>query len=252
MRDDDGTALKNAVSSHYKGNLIPILLDLRNRMDGKVLGTQQALDDILAANRSLLQHKNDLDRLNTNTVYGGLTPVPYTFLTGVMLDDEGKVITYDWDRTIEVWRRLDEPDDEKSFILDSKNIPKGKTDVVVAINFSYPIELQDIRSSFNYPIISLKLDGLSSDSHWSQEKQNRLAQEFLEIVKKLNQSGVKCIHLLMAAPNSVVFTFGRRYDKRNLPEIIVYQYERGNSPAYPWGVRMPVAGFTFAEIYCNS
>lgn len=249
LRDDDGTTLEKAVLSHYKGNIVRILLDLRNRMDGKVLGMQQALDDIAATHRSLLQHKSDLDRGKITTVYGGLTPVPYTFLTGIMLDDEGKVITYDWDRSIEAWRRLDELDDEKLFIFEEKFLPEEKPDIVVAISFSYPIDLQDIKSTFNnYPILMITLDGLSSDSHWSQSKQNRLAQEFLEVVKKLSQKGVNRIHLLMAAPNSTVFTFGRRYDKRNLPEIIVYQFEKGNSPTYPWGVRMPVSGVNSAEI----
>lgn len=58
----------------------------------------------------------------------------------------------------------------------------------------------------------------------------------------------KRVHLVLAAPNSVIFTFGRRYDKRNLPEIIVYQYQRGEPIAYPWGVSMPVAGLDDAKV----
>ena len=79
-----------------------------------------------------------------------------------------------------------------------------------------------------------------------------LAQQFLEVVKKVRARGVRRIHLVMAAPNSVVFTFGRRYDKRNLPEIVVYQYERGQSPAYPWGVLMPVGGVSKPSIIYNA
>jgi hypothetical protein len=59
---------------------------------------------------------------------------------------------------------------------------------------------------------------------------------------------LKRIHVVMAAPNSVVFNFGRRYDKRNLPELVVYQYERGQQPAYPWGVLMPVAGYDRPQV----
>lgn len=36
-------------------------------------------------------------------------------------------------------------------------------------------------------------------------------------------AGVKVIHLILAAQNSVVFNLGRRYDKRNVPDIVVYQ-----------------------------
>ncbi|MYG42071.1 MAG: SAVED domain-containing protein [Rhodobacteraceae bacterium] len=65
--------------------------------------------------QSLLQHQSKTDRSNHTTVYGGLTSVPYTYLTGVLLDDEGEIVTYDWDRTQEAWRRLDSIDDGKEF-----------------------------------------------------------------------------------------------------------------------------------------
>ena len=113
---------------------------------------------------------------------------------------------------------------------------------VLAIAFSYPVDEADLKTTFSYRVVRLTLDGMSSDAHWSKQKQNRLAQKFLEVVKQLSAQGIRRIHLVMAAPNSVVFTFGRRYDKRNLPEIVVYQYDRGKSPAYPWGVVMPVSG----------
>ena len=125
---------------------------------------------------------------------------------------------------------------------------EASEEAVLAVAFSYPISSEDLASTFSAPVVNMALDGLSSDAHWSQSKQNRLAQEFMETIKSLSARGVKQIHLVLAAPNSVVFTFGRRYDKRNLPEIIVYQYERGQSPAYPWGVRMPVAGRERAEV----
>ena len=252
LRDDDGSPLEKAVSSYFEGQIIPVLLDLRNRMDGVVIEPERALDDIAAAHRSLLQHQKDGDRLDLTTAYGGLTSVPYTFLTGVFLDDEGEIVTYDWDRTQEVWRRLDGDDDGKAFRLDGIDVTPGSTDVVLAVGFSYPVNSQDLQSTFSHPVVRLTLDGMSSDAHWSQAKQNRLAQQFLEVVKQLSAVGVERIHLVMAAPNSTVFTFGRRYDKRNLPELVVYQFERGNSPAYPWGVLMPVSGVDRARVLYGS
>ncbi|HLP66409.1 MAG TPA: SAVED domain-containing protein, partial [Rhizobium sp.] len=56
------------------------------------------------------------------------------------------------------------------------------------------------------------------------------------------------IHLILAAQNSVAFNLGRRYDKRNLPGVIVYQYEANSEKKYPWGVRMPVHGETTPSI----
>ncbi|MCY3673722.1 MAG: SAVED domain-containing protein [Paracoccaceae bacterium] len=248
LRDDDGSPLEKTVSNKFEGQIIPILLDLRNKMDGKVIAPEHAIKEITAVHRSLIQHKSDTDRRNLTTVYGGLTSVPYTYLTGVLLDDEGEIVTYDWDRTQEAWRSLDSIDNGKEFQVDGIDDISDTTEVVIALSFSYPINKQDIRSTFNHPIVRLTLDGMSSDAHWSQVKQNRLAQQFLEVVKHLSAVGVERIHLVMAAPNSTVFTFGRRYDKRNLPEIIVYQFEKGNNPAYPWGVLMPVSGVDQAKI----
>lgn len=249
LRDDDGNLLADEVAKHQKSTVVPVLLDLRNRLDGHVIAPERALQDIASMHRSVLQNKNDGDRADLKTTYGGLTSVPYTFLTGVLLDDEGSIATYDWDRAQEAWRKIEGPDDGARFHVDGvEAITGGAPEVVLATAFSYPIQDDDLASTFNLPRIRLTLDGMSSDAHWSQQKQNRLAQEFLEVVKNLAGKGVKRLHLVLAAPNSVVFTFGRRYDKRNLPEIVVYQYERCKPVAYPWGVSMPVAGLCEAKV----
>ncbi|MGA7329036.1 MAG: SAVED domain-containing protein [Rhodomicrobium sp.] len=88
----------------------------------------------------------------------------------------------------------------------------------------------------------------SPDCHWSDEWQRGLGAQFLNAAIALGNLGVKRMHVFLAAQNSVVFRFGRLYDKRNLPEIIVYQYERGSTPAYPWGVLMPVGGISRPEV----
>lgn len=253
LRDDDGSPLAKSVAESHNGNITPILLDLRNRMDGKVIQPERALDEIAATHRSVLQHRKDGDRSELTTIYGGLTSVPYTFLTGVLVDDEGIVVTYDWDRAQESWREIEGEDDGVSFKVDGLDLLSESPEVVVALAYSYQINDEDLDTTFNYPTVRLTLEEMSSDSHWSQKKQNRLAQQFFEVIKQLSAKGVKRVHLVLAAPNSVVFTFGRRYDKRNLPELVVYQYQRGKVPAYPWGVLMPVSGVDQANVvYSNS
>lgn len=248
LRDDDGTSLEGAAVKYFKGHVISVLLDLRNRMDGKVIKPVQAIEEIYTTYKSMLQHKKQISRNELTVVYGGLASVPYTFLTGLLFDDEGDVKIFDWDRTLEKWRILDDEDDGKAFEVEGIENIHDAIEVVIALGFSYPISDVHLNSTFTQPIVRLTLDGMSSDAHWSMKKQNRLAQQFLEVVKHLSTLGVERIHLVMAAPNSVVFSFGRRYDKRNLPKLSVYQFERDNNPAYPWGVVMPVAGIKSAEI----
>lgn len=252
LRDDDGLPLVEVIPKSIPGQRISLLLDLRNRTDGRVIEPEQAISEITAIQHSITQHRRSVDRRDLTIVYGGLTSVPYTFLTGVYFDDEGHVVTYDWDRTKEAWRTLDDEDDQGTFIISGLDNVTNDTEVVVALAFSYAIENTDLDTTFSCQFVSLTLEGMSSDAHWSAEKQNRLAQQFFEVVKKISALGVRRIHLVMAAPNSVVFTFGRRYDKRNLPEIVVYQYERGQRPAYPWGVLMPVRGVGKPSIIFNT
>ena len=252
LRDDDGRSLVKAIPKSVPGQRISLLLDLRNRTDGRVIEPEQAISEIAANQRAISQHRRSISRTDLTTVYGGLTSVPYTFLTGVYFDDEGRVETYDWDRTREAWRTLDDEDDQANFISSGLDDVSGELEVVVAIAFSYAVQEADLDSTFSFKRVRMVLDGISSDSHWSAGKQNRLAQQFLEVVKKLSGDGVGRIHLVMAAPNSVVFAFGRRYDKRNLPELVVYQYERSQSPAYPWGVVMPVGGVGRPSIIYNN
>lgn len=248
LRDDDGNPLADTVAQCQKGLVVPILLDLRNRLDGQVIAPERALNEIATMHRSVLQNQKGGDRADLTTIYGGLTSVPYTFLTGVLLDDEGTIITYDWDRAQEAWRKIEGPDDGAQFHVDGIEAIGAAPEVVLATAFSYPIQDDDLATTFDLPKVRLTLEGMSSDGHWSQQKQSRLAQAFLEVVKSLAGKGVKRLHLVLAAPNSVVFTFGRRYDRRNLPEIVVYQYQRGEPIAYPWGVSMPIAGLGEAKV----
>lgn len=248
LRDDNGKALVDAIPGSILGHRQSYLLDLRQQIDGKVLKPEDALWKIKAMKIATQQLKCGSDSNDVTMVYGGLTSVPFTFLTGIELDDEGLVETFDWDRNQEEWRQLDEIDDNKRFEIEGLNTIENQEDIVLAVAVSYPVNDSDLLSTFNWPIVRMSLRQISSNSHWSIDKQIALADQFLETIKKLSSVRVKRIHLVLAAPNSVVFLLGRRFDKRNLPRVIVYQYERENLPAYPWGVEMPVSGKEEAKI----
>lgn len=240
LRLDKGTPLLAALGDEFAGQRVETLIDLCNRDDGKVLEPDVAINEIETGYKAVQQNKKSMNAAALKVVYGGLAPVPFTFLTGVLFDDEGEIITYDWDRTVDGWRALSDDDDGAQFAVEGMGGEIEGTEAVVAISYSYPVSGDAISNTFAMPVVRLTLDGLSSDSHWSQVKQSRLAQQFFEVVKQLSAKGIKRIHLVLAAPNSVVFTFGRRYDKRNLPAVSVYQFEGGDVPTYPWSIAMPV------------
>nr|CAD6416791.1 carbohydrate kinase [Rhizobium sp. Q54] len=241
LREDDGSPLTAAVPAEIVGNRIGLLMDLRQRKDGVVVDPEELLLDVDTTRKQIQQYAKHGDSQDVTLVYGGLTPVPFTFLSGVVFDDEGRIVVMDWDRTREAWRSLDSHDDGQRFEVEGLDDVGGSKEVVLAVSVSYQVRSDNIATTFTHPIVRMTMPDLAS-SHWSQAKQSALATQFFEVAKLLEAIGVNTIHLLLAGQNSLVFNLGRRYDKRNLPDVIVYQYEGDNSKRFPWGVRMPVRG----------
>ena len=245
LRDTSGTPLLDAIPSSLQGHREHALIDIRQGVkDGEIVVPERALENIISLPSDLKRREGGLDRQDFTFVYGGLTPVPFTFLTGVLVDDEGDIHIFDWDRHAGAWRELDGADDDKRFKLAELNqVPGDAQDVALVVSVSYGVNVNDVRSKVGeVPIVTLDLEDGLPDCHWSEEKQRALGKQFLDTVISLERRGVRRIHLFLAAQNSVVFRFGRLYDKRNLPEVVVYQFQRAETPPYPWGILMPVSG----------
>lgn len=247
LRDDDGSSLKSAVPDSLLGTRIDYILDLRQRKDGVIVEPEDLLPPITAMKTWLHQVQKGNDRSDLTTVYGGLTAVPLTFLTGLLLDDEGDIAVMDWDRVESRWRLLDGQDDASRFEITGMEEIGTAREVVLAISASYLVKSEDLVTTFTCPIVRMTLPDLQS-SHWSQARQSALADQFLGLLKQLDAKGVQQIHLVLAAQNSVVFNLARRYDKRNLPRVTAYQFERSQERRYPWGIEMPVAGANVARV----
>ncbi|WDE02377.1 SAVED domain-containing protein [Thalassomonas actiniarum] len=216
-----------------------IVNDIRERIiDNVITRPDLALTKVSNLKISIAEKTSQSAASDITIAYGGVFPVPFSFYTGYLLDDESQITVYDWDRDKTDWRRLDGSDDEEKFMVERPSIT-GKS-VVLAISVSYPVDRQAISSVFtNLPIHYLSLPSLDRNNHWSKEKQDRLSGEFFEYCKMLLGQGVEQIHLILASQNSIAFRFGQAYDKRNLPSISVYQYERQKPVRYPWCLKIP-------------
>ena len=245
LRDTSGAPLPDALPPSLQGRRDHVPFDIRQGVkDGEIVVPEAALEVLTALPADLKRRFDGVDRSDVTLVYGGLTPVPFTFLTGLLIDDEGNVVIFDWDRHAEAWRELDDTDDGKRFRFSGLGNSLGSApEVALAVSVSYVVSPVDVRSKVgDIPVVALELEGSSPSCHWSEDKQRALGEQFLEAVINLGNQRVRRIHLFLAAQNSVVFRFGRLYDKRNLPEVVVYQYHKAVSPPYPWGVLMPVCG----------
>lgn len=250
LRDWSGPPLMDGIPQSIEGRREPIAIDLRQGVnDGEIVSPEAALGRLHALRSRVETIENGLDRRDISYVVGGLGSVPFTFLLGVLVDDEIPITIMDWYRDGLRWRELDEPDDGKRFAVIGLDQARGARVIAVAISSSYTVETDAIRAKLsNVPVVRLDLDGRSTNSHWSTAKQAALAAQFRETILELANTGAKQIHLFFAGPSSLVLRFGMTYDKRNLPALTVYQFDQSVSPPFPWAIEMPVAGKQAASV----
>ncbi len=242
LRGVTGSPLAEAVPKSIKGIKDPLLISLKPKDDGQIDPTA-ALREISTVVTSLQQREQGHDREDIVRVFGGLAPVPFLFLTGVMLDNEQSLkAILDWDRDRLKWRELDGLDDLHRFAPSNvRDLPDKTDEVILAVSASFQVDLDGAKKTVgNLPTVELNLEKRSTTSHWSEDKQIALAATFRDTVQVLVDKGVKKIHLFLAAPASLSFRFGTQFDKRMSPETIIYQYERKESPPFPWGISLPV------------
>ncbi len=251
LRDVVTDSLEIAVRKVLRGQVIPLSIDLRQGLlDGEIVDPAASLIQLEVLPVQLAQRKSTASSGESVVVYGGLAPVPMTFLTGMLIDDEGSVIVFDWDRHRGRWRLLDAADDDQRFERKGmESIADGTAEVALAVSVSYRVRVDVVKGKVpGLPVVELSLPEVSSDRHWSEGKQIALGTQFFETAKALAGLGVERIHLFLGAPNSMVFKFGQLYDRRTLRALVVYQYDQRDASSYPWAVAMPASGQTRGEL----
>jgi hypothetical protein len=236
--DTSDRPLSEYVKKNCAWSVDSIVNDIRERVIENVI-TRPDLAVLKVSNLkvSLAEKTAQSAASDISIAYGGVFPVPFTFYTGYLLDDESQISVYDWDRDETDWRKLDQIDDGEEFIIEPPSF-SGKT-AVLAVSVSYQVDRQAISSLFaSQPVHYLSLPSINRNNHWSKIKQNRLSGEFFEYCKLLLSQGVEHINLILASQNSIAFRFGQAYDKRNLPAISIYQYERHQTVKYPWSLKL--------------
>lgn len=249
LHSSPDTPATNADFGSLTGERVSLPVDFRplsgasvdpNRMLERI-GTISPMIETLTAGR---------DKSDVFVAVGGLAAVSGLFLTGMLLDDESHITLYDWERNDKEWRLIEGDDDGKRFHpLDTSALPSNCTEVLLAVAVSYPIDMTAVHSTFpQLPVAKLTAQEVLADRYWSPEKQQALVVSFRDSVQELMARGVQKIHLILAAPSSPTIRMGMAYDKRLMPDLVVYQYERTESPPYPWGVHMPTHGRVSASI----
>jgi hypothetical protein len=106
------TPLASAVPKRLKGRIDVLPVDHRQSTStSQISSPEDALSQIAGLRQQLRQKRDAAGPGNIKLVYGGMAPVPLTFLTGMMVGNEAGLTVMDWDRFAERWRELDGADD---------------------------------------------------------------------------------------------------------------------------------------------
>jgi len=248
--DTSDHPLLKSVPRELTGQRLDALIDVRGFVQAGAI--EHALRKVLEIPDLIHRLRGSREIGKVQLVVAGVLQVPLLFLAGVLLDDEGRLTPLDWHRATSTWRQLDEPDDGERFAtMGFDELPAETSHVVLSVSASYRTDQSAIQTTFgDVPVVSLSLSNPLPDTLWSAEKQNALAAQFVSIVASLGNRGVRRISLILAAPSSLVIRIGRAYDRRNMPEIACYQYERASAPAYPWSVLVDPASARIVSHAC--
>ena len=138
------------------GDLVLILVGLfaRWRSDddyedrGTITDPEAALQAVALLPHDLSRRYQGLDRRDVSVVFGGLAAVPFTFLAGMLIDDESQVTVLDWDRDASRWRGLDGADDGDRFVprgLD--RVPADASAAILTVSVSYKVDVPAVRAT---------------------------------------------------------------------------------------------------------
>lgn len=236
--DTSDRPLLKAIPKRLPGQRLDANVDIRSDMHAGA--PDRALKALEGLSDTVRRLRGQRERKDVQLVVGGVLQVPFLFYAGVVLDDEGMITPLDWDRKAGQWRVLDGVDDGARFtVTDLKTLPMGSERVVLSVSASYATDSTAIAATFGmHPLVSMALPRPLPDTLWSEAKQAALTAQFLEVLAELGNRGVRSVDLVLAASSSLAFRMGRAYDRRNLPELRCYQYQRNVQPPYPWCVEI--------------
>lgn len=250
LHSSPDTPAKNIDLGRIPGRREWLQLDFRPKSEADPVDPALAVQKIETLKGTLQTLAAGRDPSDVTIAAGGLAAVPALFLLGMLLDDESHVPLYDWHRDAREWMLADGADDGKRLEpVDYSAVPAAPGEVVLAVSLSYLVDRTAVEQTFpSLPVVELRAQQIATDRYWSIAKQQFIAAAFRAAVQELLHRGVRRIHLVLAAPASLSIRLGMSYDRRLLPEVLVYQYERSARMQYPWALVMPTHGRAQAEV----
>ena len=231
--------LSSAVPAEIKGRRIPILIRKRDALVGGN-SLQETVDEVMHTKRQLLQHAGGRDLDDISVCVGGLAPVPLLFVLGNVLEDDRPIHWADLQRREQRWVWSHEGVPAQIWEL-----PKPDTissgEVVLKSGITYQIADEDVARAFpNLSVVKWEPVDKLFQAVIDEPSCRAICDEFKALMHLLLAHGVKRVHFLLACSSALTMRLGSVLDPRNMPEVIVYQYERNSELVYTWGLGIHV------------
>lgn len=228
-------SLSTAVPADIKGRRIPVLIQKR---DALVAGNslQESVDEVMHTKRQLLQNAGGRDLDDISVCAGGLAPVPLLFLLGNVLEDDRPIHWADWERNEKRWAWSYEGVPAQPWGLPKPGF-MSSDEVVLKSGITYPIADEDVARAFsNLPVVKWEPADRLFQTILDEPSCRAICEEFKALMHLLLAHEVKRVHFLLACSSALTMRLGSVLDPRNMPEVIVYQYERNSELVYTWGI----------------
>lgn len=231
--------LAQSIPAEIKGRRIPILIEKRDALlGGKSLN--ETAEDVLNVERTLNQYASGHNLADISVCAGGLAPVPFLFLLGNVLEDERLIHWAELDSNRNCWAWSQDGIQVQPWSLPTLNSTLPD-EIVLKSGITYSIADKDVASAFSIlPVVNWepadKLFRMILDEQSCQD----ICAQFKALMCQLKEQGVKRIHYLLACSTALTMRLGSVLDPRNMPEVIVYQYEKNSDLIYTWGLGVKV------------
>lgn len=209
------------------------------KVDGSI--SDSDLQKIIKKKKSKMKTAIKRSKNSNSLIYLGFPHVPLAFLDGYHFKSTDDSILYEYQGEDSECLGKGFYELKRKYNTDMKIVSNFnsqiKYDTEVALKIEQSFSIMDegiINVSGASQVISF---GLEKPSRWNITNYAQIdlyQKRFLELLAKLNESGVNKVHLFATTPVSLSFSLGRIIEHYH-PEIIVYNY---NNNAYDWAINL--------------
>jgi hypothetical protein len=225
---EEGRAIDGALidAALGRGSRVAELLELRNQpdLDGwEAAATREWRDASLAVSETPAGRRR--------FAVFSLGRIPLAVQLGYVLGDRARADLFHYDRDRGTWSWPEDPAPAGAVTWTLHNCDQGPAnEAAVRVSLSASVRPEPglrCGAEIDIRVLEPSVRWLRAPSQLAE-----LALVYGQALASLRNRGCRRVHLYYAGPAAGAIVFGRGYNPRMNPELVVYEYRRGASPSY--------------------